>query len=142
MINTFNDCNDTGTDIFVSPVVNPSNNGNAAIAYTNGNEMLVPSACTISQLNVAASVSQTGTGGAHTTTITLFHGVSGATPTTTTLACATNAFANSVGSVGTCSDATHTVTVAAGDTLSLRVHDANATATGPVSQFTVHLRCQ
>ncbi len=142
LINTFNDGNDTGTDIFVSPQTNPSNNGSTTIAFSNGNEMIVPSACTISQLNVGAVLSQTGSGGAQISTITLFHGSAGAPPTATTITCTTGSIANSAGAIGSCSDSSHTVTVSAGDTLSLKLHDANASNTSPVTLFTTHLRCQ
>jgi hypothetical protein len=142
MINSFNDGNDTGTDIFVSPQLSSANNGSTSISFSNGNEMVVPSACTISQLNVGALLSLSGTGGAQTSTLTLYRGSVGATPTASAITCTTGSIANSVGSIGSCSDSSHTVTVAAGDTLSLRVHEANASATGPVTQFTTHMRCQ
>jgi hypothetical protein len=142
LINTFNDGNDTGTDIFVSPQLNSSNNGSTTISFNNGNEMVVPSACTISQLNVGAVLSTSGTGGAQTTTITLYRGAAGATPTASAITCTTGSITNAAGSIGSCSDSSHTVAVSAGDTMSLRVHDANASATGPVTQFTTHMRCQ
>jgi hypothetical protein len=104
--------------------------------------MVVPLACTMSELNVGAYVQTLFTNSPGTATITLYRGTGTATPTATTITCTTGTIANSVGSVGSCSDTTHTVVLAAGDIVTLKLHEPTNSSANDVVAFGAHLRCQ
>jgi hypothetical protein len=103
----------------------------------------VPLACTLTQMNVGAVLSATG-GAAEVATITVYHGAAGSTlnATATGITCTTGTIANTLGASGSCSDNSHTVSLAAGDTLSLKLHETDDLASGPAVFYSVHLRCQ
>jgi hypothetical protein len=138
----FNNGNDAGSDLYFSPVGTLSNNGASSPAFGSSNLMVVPLACTMSELNVGGYVSALFGASPGTATLTLYRGTGVAAPTATTLTCTTGAIANSVGSIGSCSDTTHTVSLAAGDLLTLKLHEATSGATTDAVQYAVHLRCQ
>jgi hypothetical protein len=134
-----NDGNSTGPAIYFAPTAyGQSNNGNTTISFSNTNEVLVPLACTLVQLNVGANV-QTAGSPAVSPAITVMHGTGANTPTATSLTCTTGSLGTSAGTQQSCSD-TGSVGVAAGDTLSLRM--VEGVSTTAIINFAVTLRCQ
>jgi hypothetical protein len=138
----FNDSNDSGTDLYFSPASTVSNNGSSSPSFSTENQMVVPLPCTMSELNVGAYVQTLFTNSPGTANITLYRGTGTATPTATTITCTTGTIANSVGSIGSCSDTTHTVVLAAGDIVTLKLHEPVNSSANDVVVFGVHLRCQ
>jgi hypothetical protein len=136
----FNDSNDAGSNLYFSPELTISNNGAPSLAFSSSNVVVVPLACTVTQLSVGALLTATGNG-AQTGTVTLYHGT-GVTPASTSVTCTTLAIANTVGSKGSCADNTHTVSINPGDTLSLQLSETENTAAAPVVYYAVHMRCQ
>jgi hypothetical protein len=79
---------------------------------------------------------------AETATFTLYVGT-GLTPNTSTgITCSTASIPSGLGSIGGCSDSTHTFTVTPGETLSIREHLSNENFnTDTTFNWTVHLTC-
>jgi len=120
-VNSFFENSDTGTYY-----MSPGPGGVATSSLPNGNIAFATAACTVRSLVVYAYVYS---GGPDSSTLTVRH--NGA-PTSMTCTVATTATA---GSRASCSDTTHTFTVAAGDTLEYANSHTNATAftdLGPV----------
>jgi hypothetical protein len=138
----FNNGGDAGSDLYFSPVGTTSNNGAPSPAFGSANLMVVPLACTMNELNVGGYVSGLYGASPGASVITLYHGVGTAAPTATAITCTTGATGNSIGSFSSCSDTTHTVALAAGDLLTLKLHDPNNSSSTNVVQYGVHLRCQ
>jgi hypothetical protein len=138
----FNDGGDAGSDLYFSPVGTLSNNGSNTPNFGSSNLMVVPLACTMTQLNVAAYVQTLFSVSPGTAQITLYHGVGAAAPTATALTCTTGTIAHAVGSFASCSDNTHTAVIAAGDILTLKLHEPTDNTSNDAVQFAVHLRCQ
>jgi Collagen triple helix repeat (20 copies) len=138
----FNDSNDAGSDLYFSPASTVTNNGSTSPSFSTNNQMVVPLACTMSGLSVGAYVQTLFTNSPGTATITLFRGTGTATPTATPITCTTGTIANSAGSVASCSDTTHTVVLAAGDIVTLKLHEPTNSTANDVVDFGVHLRCQ
>jgi hypothetical protein len=131
--------NDAGNGVFASPF--GTNSAATSIAFTNGSEGVAPASCTASNLNVGVYVPTTNGTALGITTTTLFVGSGTTTPTATTLACSSGTIAGSAGSSGSCTDHTHTVSITAGNTLSLKFFEVNgATASG--AYFSVSFVCQ
>lgn len=90
--------------------------------------MAMPMACIMSALNVGVNNYQTP--GADTTTMTVYkNGVA------TTMSCSVNTNGNG----SSCQDATHTFSVAGGDSISLVFSETNI---NPFNKITVSLVCQ
>jgi hypothetical protein len=88
---------------------------------------------------------QTGLRGSGTTTGTAtLTMVTGNGPTSTSITCTTGAIANTVGATTSCSDTTHTVSIAAGTLLSLQLVEQapGENPDNPGANFTVHVQCQ
>jgi len=79
----FNDSNDAGSDLYFSPASTVSNNGSSSPSFGSVNLMVVPLACTMSELNVGAYVQTLFTNSPGTATMTLYHGTGTAAPTAT-----------------------------------------------------------
>lgn len=142
-LSLFNNGNDNGSDLYFMPVGTIGNTGSTYMQLTRGsysNEMVIPFACTISQLHVAALLTQAGTT-AETSTITILRGSGMVAPTATTLTCTTNTINNTPGSVRTCSNTSSNVSLSAGDTLSLKLSETNNTYNSPAVQYSVHFVC-
>jgi hypothetical protein len=142
LMSVFSNGNDNGSDLYFNPAMSSSNGGATTIEFsgTGDTEMVVPMTCTMSELYFAGLMTSTGSSG-ETSSITVYHGASGVTPTASTLTCTTNAITNVAGQIETCSDTTHSVSLSAGDTLSLRLHETNDAVTSPIMQYTMHVRC-
>jgi hypothetical protein len=106
------------------------------------NEMIAPITCTMSKLYFSGVVTTTGTS-AQTATITLYHGTGNATPTASALTCTTNTLAASAadGTVASCSDLSHTVSIAAGDKIAIDITETGTT-NKPTIYFSSHMQCQ
>jgi hypothetical protein len=75
-------------------------------------------------------------------TVTLMQGHNTVTPTASALTCTTGTVGTTAGSQQSCADNTHTVSIAAGDTLSLRLVEPSATNSTAISYYNIHIRCQ
>jgi hypothetical protein len=95
---------------------------------TESNFVVMPSACTVSALNVGAN--NYFLSAADTTTILVYKN-----SVATSMTCSVTTDGNS----SSCSDTTHTFTVNGGDTLSFAVHETNIL---PAVKLTSSLLCQ
>jgi hypothetical protein len=138
-----NDGNSTGVAIYYAPTTGgQANNGSPSLAFSNSNMVTVPFACTLAQLNVSANVDTAGTP-AIMPAWTVMHGTGANTPTATSLTCTFGSLlGTSAGSQGSCSDIPGSggPTVAAGDTLSLRLVEGHLFS-GTVN-YAIAIRCQ
>jgi Collagen triple helix repeat (20 copies) len=133
----------TGVDFYFDPGVPVgANNGASSPAFSNANIYIAPLSCTISQLSVGARVNQSFGSAAQTATLTLYRSIGTAAPTATSLTCTTPSFANAANATASCSDLVDTVSVTAGDMLTIKVHDAVETASSPTTYYGVHMKCQ
>jgi len=132
-----------GADFFFSPApTGQSNNGNTSASFSNTNEYVAPTTCTVSNLFLGAHVIGSFGSVTQVATVTLYHGAGAAAPTATSLTCTTGGFADTVGAQGSCSDTTHTVSISAGDVLTLRLHDSSETNSAPSTSYSVRMQCQ
>lgn len=124
----------TGTSpTFFSPASTVSNNGNGTIAFSNLNQVVAPLSCTIDQLSWGAFVTSSGAGGSDTATVTVYKNGSATTAT-----CA-NTIANSTNATQSCSAASLSVAVSAGDRLSVQLSETN---TAPFIVYSTLVKCQ
>jgi len=139
---SFNDSIISSGSSYYFPSLHSANtNGSTALSFTNGNVVVSPLACTVSQLAVGSMVYSAGatTGAA---TITLMQGHNTVTPTASALTCTTGTVGTTAGTQQSCTDNSHTVSIAAGDTLSLRLAEPSATNSTAISYYNIHMRCQ
>jgi hypothetical protein len=87
----------------------------------------------VSSLGVAVVTQTTGGGSADSAVFTIYHNGS---PTSMTCTASTGVTS---GNTGSCSTASNTFSVAAGDTLSIRLSESNF---APVFQYGSNLKCQ
>jgi hypothetical protein len=109
---------DGGSGVYFAPF-GAQPNAQATLSVANSNVVFAPATCHASNLNVGASVTGTAGGSGSTATITLLVGT-GLTPTATSLSCQTGTIAAGLGNTGSCTDLVHSVSIAAGNSLSLK----------------------
>lgn len=133
----------TGSPNYFPPLHTANTNGSVNLSFANGNVVVSPLACTLSQLAVGSMVSTAGTtiGKA---TVTVMQGHNTVTPTATSITCTMAANGGiTVGSQSGCVDNTDTLAIAAGDTLSLKlVEPSQNGSSATVNYYSIHLRCQ
>jgi hypothetical protein len=120
-----------GTVYFLSPntTASPTLLGNTVVASgTESNFVVMPSACTVTALNLGAN--NYFTTSADTSTVVVYKN---SLPTLMTCSVVTN------GNGASCSDTTHTFAVNGGDTLSLAYSESDTT---PFVKLTSTLICQ
>jgi hypothetical protein len=130
-----------GTPYYFLPNTELSNVGATSIEFSgNGvSEVVMPISCTLYSLNVATYLNLTSGSAADVGTITLFHSTTPTgLPTVTSLACSATT-ANTLGATGTCSDTADTVSITAGDRISLRLTETN---NAPTVFYSTLLRCR
>ena len=146
---------DIGFPLYFSPQAATGNGGNRAATLNNGNVMIVPFACTASQLVVEAVLPDTKDArGPHpvapaTGTIEVYTGATGSAPTTpTALKCTTGTLAFVDGATASCSNTADTVRLNPGDTLSLQLTETGASGDGDAQFgytlvfYAVHFKCE
>jgi collagen type VII alpha len=140
----FSDGNITNsTAWFYSPkdMGSSTNNGATTFAFASSNLAIAPLGCTVSQFAATSVVSLVG-GSIGAATLTLMKGT-GALPTATSVTCTMGAGGTTLYSSKSCVDNTHTVAVAAGDLLSVRlVEPSQNGSTTTANYFSVHIKCQ
>jgi hypothetical protein len=120
-----------GTIYYLAPdtLTSPAAGNNVSIASsTEGNFLVVPAACSVSALNVGANNYYSA--GSDTSTITVYKNSAA-----TSMTCSVT----TDGAGSSCSDTTHTFTVAGGDILSLAYHETNI---NPYVKLSTTLICQ
>lgn len=141
---SFNDGNIvSGSPYYFAPEYpGNSNNGSVALGFGNLNVVVAANTCTMNRLSVGLIV--TGAGATiGQSTITLMQGRNTVTPTASTLTCTTGIGGTTVGSPQSCSDTIHTVSIAAGDTLSLKVVEPSQNGSSTtINNYSVEMRCQ
>jgi hypothetical protein len=134
--------NDAGGGVYASPFQS------GVVAQTSptaaGGEGIAPATCTASNMNFAIVAGLMGSeilSPLGVTSMTLYVGSGNTAPTSTSLSCSTSSVGGTAGSTGTCVDHTHSVSITAGNTLSLHLVEAGGVnASG--AYFTVSLVCQ
>jgi hypothetical protein len=129
----FSNGNYSGTALYFSPAGVTSNNGATSIGFSSSNEVVVPLACTVSALSVGVITSTTSGSSADSAVFTVYHNGSA-----TSMTC-TASTASIIGSKGSCSTTLNTFSVAAGDTLSLKLTESNF---APIYEYGSSLKCQ
>jgi hypothetical protein len=124
-----------GNTYFFSPTAPLPTSLQTTISFSNSNEIPAPLACTMAHLSVGAIVRTAGSGTADTFTFTAYKNGS-AQPLTCNFS-----IGNGVGSQGSCSDTTHSFSVAAGDALSMAFSETQG-SNSPVAEVGVMLKCQ
>ena len=141
----FNNGNETGVALYYEPDTTDSNNGATSIAFSSSNQTMAPSTCKMSNLNVGAYVQKLyPSGSPGTATITVFHATGNATPTTTLLKCTTGTITSAVGAQASCSNTSNadTVSIAAGDLLSLQLIEASGSSETDSIYYSVTISCE
>jgi len=120
---------------FMLPFGNNQSGGSANLSNISVSAALAPFACTMSQLSASLYVGTAGSGTPNpdVTTFTVYR--NGAA---TTMTCSISS-ALTLGTVGSCSDTTHTFSVAVADRLSISFQETNG---APANFYGIHLRCQ
>jgi hypothetical protein len=138
-----NNNDDTSSNpIYFSPLAYyapPS--GGATLSFGNGTVAVSPATCNASNLNVGANVTSATSTAPGVLTITLLHGTGSATPSASALTCSTGSVAAALGSTGSCTDHTHSVSINAGDSLSLKFTEAGGSASS-LTAFGISFVCQ
>jgi hypothetical protein len=138
----YNDSGYSGADLYFAPMpTGQTNNGGTSPGFSSSSVGVVPLACTINQMSIGGL--ETYVGSAETVTFTLYYGTTGVSPTTaSSITCTTASIPGGSGNTGSCSDTTHTLSVTAGEMLSIREHLSNESGSGSAFNWGVHLSCQ